>query len=104
MITQPIILVVEGIIISITLWKLIKNFNRRYGEIVINNVIVPGESTNASALGTYLKDMKATNITILKNGIIDIGTIIFNDPFGSWLAHFWFLRYSYSHRHGVWNR
>ena len=90
-ITQPIMLVVDGIVISIALWKLLKYFNGMYGAIVIDNIKIASSSNTRRGFREYLDDRKATNITIFKNGILDIGTIIFgialgiialfNDPF-----------------------
>jgi hypothetical protein len=90
-ISHPIMYIIDGIVISIALWKLIKYFNGMYGSIIINDMKVADPTRKRRGIAEYLNDSKLTNIAILKNGIVDIATIIFgialgliallNDPF-----------------------
>lgn len=84
--SRPIILVVDGIVISIALWKLITYFNTKY-HVVIKAQMAQGVTGTFSRVDPsqniwqYLAESSKKPI-IIKNLILDVGTIIFGIGLG----------------------
>jgi len=81
---QPMILVVDGIVISIAFWKLITYVDAMYPE-VITKVRDGGREIRDEryqAVRTHLKECVTGRPIVLKNAILDAGTIFFGIALG----------------------
>ena len=81
-ITQPLMIVVDGIVVTIAFWKLIKFLNERNNPIILKGLIIAQSPEQPRSFTQYFEDKNASNTIILKNGILDIGTIIFGIAVG----------------------
>ena len=84
-ITKPIIIVVDGIALSILLWKLIAYFNSRFSPMEIDKDEVPRLKQMMNPRMARYTEMRqkgavkyaVSGSVLAKNLILDIGTIIF---------------------------
>lgn len=78
------ILVVDGIVISIAFWKLITYFDAMYPEVIIKMRDSRRELRDEryQAMRDNLKGYVTGKLIVLKNAILDVGTISFGIALG----------------------
>jgi hypothetical protein len=77
-----VMIVTDGIALSIALWSIIKFLNEKY-KIGIEGFYLTTEAPdNPLTIETYLKAKKVTKSVVLKNIILDIGMIAFGIALG----------------------
>jgi hypothetical protein len=83
-ITHPLMIVVDGIIISAVFWKLLKFFDQRSNPISVRGITIADkpQGGRTRTLGEYIQERKITRGVILSNGLLDFGTMIFGIAVG----------------------
>lgn len=75
-----IILIIDGIAVSIIFWKILKFINLRY-QIVIDPQTL-AQSAKTVSFSDYITNSKITKGSVIKNALLDLGSVIFGIVIG----------------------